>query len=44
MEYLIIFIIGFAVGYFVGERYDIKDLFIDSWEWIKEKIIFKFYK
>jgi hypothetical protein len=44
MEYLLIFIIGFATGYYVGERYDIKDFFIDSWDWIKEKIILKFYK
>ena len=29
MEYLLIFIIGFAAGYYVGERYDIRDFFID---------------
>ena len=44
MEYLLIFIIGFAARYYVGERYDIRDFFIDSWDWIKKNIILKFYK
>ena len=44
MEYFIILIVGFVAGYYVGERYDIMDTFNDVWEWVKEKIIFRFYK
>jgi len=44
MEYFIILIVGFVAGYYVGERYDIMDTLNDAWEWVKEKIIFRFYK
>jgi len=44
MEYFIILIVGFVAGYYVGERYDIMDIFSDSWEWVKKNLILRFYK